>query len=57
VGVPPPWRFLVQREAVVAAMTSGHLRPGQEGPVGGGPPPPEAGGGGHHRLREEQVVA
>jgi hypothetical protein len=29
---------------VVAAMTSGRLPPGQEGPVGGGPPLPGAGG-------------
>jgi hypothetical protein len=46
VGVPPPWRAIVRRAAVVAAMTSGRLPPGQEGPVGGGPPPPGAGVGG-----------
>jgi hypothetical protein len=45
VGVPPPWRAIVRRAAVLAAMTSGRLPPGQEGPVGG-PPPPGAGGGG-----------
>jgi hypothetical protein len=45
-GVPPPWQAIVRRAAVLAAMTSGHLPPGQEGPVGGPPPPPGAGGGG-----------
>jgi hypothetical protein len=45
VGVPPPWRAIVRREAVLAAMMSGRLPPGQEGPMGG-PPPPGAGGGG-----------
>jgi hypothetical protein len=45
VGVLPPWRAIVRRAAVLAAMTSGCLPPGQEGPVGG-PPPPGAGGGG-----------
>jgi hypothetical protein len=35
----------VRRAAVFAAMTSGHLLSGQEGPVGG-PPPPEGGVGG-----------
>ena len=43
-GVPPPWRAIVRQAAVLAAMTSGRLSPGQEGPVGG-PPPPGAGGG------------
>jgi hypothetical protein len=45
VGVPPPWRAIVRRAAVLAAMTSGRLPPGQEGPMGG-PPPPGVGGGG-----------
>jgi hypothetical protein len=31
---------------VAAAMMSGRLPPGQEGPIGGGPTPPEVGGGG-----------
>jgi hypothetical protein len=30
---------------VLSTMTSGHMPPGQEGPVGG-PPPPGVGGGG-----------
>jgi hypothetical protein len=46
IGVPPPWRAIVRRAAVLAAMTSGRLPPGQEGPMGGPPPPPGAGGGG-----------
>jgi hypothetical protein len=46
VGVPPPWRAIVRRVAVLAEMTSGRLPPGQEGPVGGPPPPSGAGGGG-----------
>jgi hypothetical protein len=41
----PPWRAIVRRAAVLAAMTSGRLPSGQEGPVGG-PPPPGAGSGG-----------
>jgi hypothetical protein len=45
VGVPPPWKAIVRRAAVLVAMTSGCLPPGQEGPVGG-PPPPGASGGG-----------
>jgi hypothetical protein len=45
VGVLPPLRAIVRRTTVLAAMTSGCLLPGQEGPVGG-PPPPGAGGGG-----------
>jgi hypothetical protein len=45
VGVPPPWRAIVRREAVLDAMMSGRLPPGQEGPMGG-PPPPGSGGGG-----------
>jgi hypothetical protein len=46
IGVPPPWRSIVRRAAVLAAMTSGRLPPGQEGPAGVPPPPPGAGGGG-----------
>jgi hypothetical protein len=45
VGVSPPWRAIVRRAAVLAAMTSGRLLLGQEGPMGG-PPLPGAGGGG-----------
>jgi hypothetical protein len=45
VGVSPPWRAIVRRAVVLAAMTSGRLLPGQEGPMGG-PPLPGAGGGG-----------
>jgi hypothetical protein len=36
----------VRRAAVLAAMTSGRLSPGQEGPAGVPPPPPGVGGGG-----------
>jgi hypothetical protein len=57
VGVPPPWRAIVRRAAVLAAMTSGRLRRGRRvlwvvlhhrlGQVVVG----------HHLLlREEQVV-
>jgi hypothetical protein len=46
IGLPPPWRSIVRRAAVLAAMTSGRLPPGQEGPAGVPPPPPGAGGGG-----------
>jgi hypothetical protein len=46
IGLSPPWRGLVRRAAVLAAMTSGRLPPGQEGPAGVPPPPPGAGGGG-----------
>jgi hypothetical protein len=46
VGLPAPWRGLVRRAAVAAAMTSGRLPPGQEGPAGVPPPPPRAGGEG-----------
>jgi hypothetical protein len=46
VGVPSPWRAIMRRAAVVAAMTSRRLPPGQKGPVEGGPPPPGAGVGG-----------
>ena len=45
-GVPPPWRAIVQRATVATALTTGRLSLGQEGPVGGGPPPRGAGGGG-----------
>jgi hypothetical protein len=54
IGLPPPWRSIMRRAAVLAAMTSGRLLPGQEGPAGapppslgagrGGPPPPPEGG-------------
>ena len=37
---------------MLAAMTSGHLSPGQEGPAGALPPPPGAGGGGPPPLPE-----
>jgi hypothetical protein len=37
---------IMQRAAMVAAMTSGRLPPGQGGPAGVPPPPPGAGGGG-----------
>jgi hypothetical protein len=43
VGVPPPWRAIVRRAAVLAAMMSGRFPLGHESPVGG-PPPPGAGG-------------
>jgi hypothetical protein len=46
IGVPPPWQAIVRRAAVLAAMTSGRLSSGQEGPMGGPPPSPGAGGGG-----------
>jgi hypothetical protein len=46
VGVPAPWRAIVRREAVLAAMTSGCLPPEKEGHVGGPPPPHGVGGGG-----------
>jgi hypothetical protein len=46
IGLPPPWRGIVRRVAVLAAMISGHLPSGQEGPAGVPPPPPGAGGGG-----------
>jgi hypothetical protein len=45
VGVSSPWRAIVRRVAVLAAMNSGHLSPGQEGPVGGSPLPGAGGGG------------
>jgi hypothetical protein len=44
--LPPPWQGIVRRAAVLAAMTSGRLPPGQEGPMGGPPPSPGVGGGG-----------
>ena len=46
IGLPAPWWGLVRRAAVAAAMTSGRLPPGQEGPAGAPPPPPGAGGEG-----------
>jgi hypothetical protein len=46
IGLPPPWRSIMRRAAVLAAMTSGRLPPGQEGPAGVPPPPPGAGRGG-----------
>ena len=56
VGLPQPWRSLLRRAAVVTAMTSGRLPPGQGGPADvpppspgagrGGPPPPEGGAAG-----------
>jgi hypothetical protein len=53
-GVPPPWRAIVRREAVLVAMTNGCLLLGHEGHVGG-PPPPGAGGGGPPPLPEGGV--
>jgi hypothetical protein len=46
IGLPAPWRGLVRRAAVAAAMTSGCLPLGQEGPAGAPPPLPGAGGEG-----------
>jgi hypothetical protein len=46
IGLPVPWRGLVRRAAVAAAMTSGRLPPGQEGLAGAPPPPAGAGRGG-----------
>jgi hypothetical protein len=46
IGLPPPWRSIMRQVAVLAAMTSGRLPPGQGGPVDVPPPPPGAGGGG-----------
>jgi hypothetical protein len=46
IGLPPPWRSIMRRAAVLAAMTSGRLPPGQGGPADAPPPPPGAGGGG-----------
>jgi hypothetical protein len=46
VGLPQPWRSLLRRAAVLAAMTSGRLPPGQGGPADVPPPPPGAGRGG-----------
>jgi hypothetical protein len=56
VGVPPPWRAIVRRAAVAAAMTTGRLPPGQEGPVGGDHHLLGQVVVGRHRLREEQAV-
>ena len=44
--VPQPWRSLLRRVAVVTAMTSGRLPPGQGGLADDPPPPPGAGRGG-----------
>jgi hypothetical protein len=46
VGLSQPWRSLLRRAAVVTAMTSGRLPPGQGGPADVPPPPPGAGRGG-----------
>jgi hypothetical protein len=46
IGLPPPWRSLMRRAAVLAAMTSGRLPPGQGGPADVSPPPPGEGRGG-----------
>ena len=46
IGLPPPWRSIMRRAAVFAAMTSGRLPPGQGGPADAPPPPAGAGGGG-----------
>ena len=46
IGLPPPWRSIMRRVAVLAAMTSGRLPPGQEGLAGAPPPPPRVGRGG-----------
>jgi hypothetical protein len=46
IGLPPPWRSIMRRAVVLAAMTSGRLPPGQGGPADVPPPPPGAGGGG-----------
>jgi hypothetical protein len=46
IGLPPPWRSIMRRAAVLAAMTSGRLPPGQGGPADVPPPPPGAGRGG-----------
>jgi hypothetical protein len=46
IGLPTPWRGLVRRAVVAAAMTSRRLPPGKEGPAGAPPPPAGAGGEG-----------
>jgi hypothetical protein len=46
VGLSPPWRSIMRRVAVLAAMASGRLPPGQGDPAGVPPPPPGAGRGG-----------
>jgi hypothetical protein len=46
IGLPPPWRSIMRRAAVLAAMTSGRLPPGQGGPADVPPPPPGVGRGG-----------
>jgi hypothetical protein len=46
IGLPPPWRSIMRREAMLAAMTSGCLPPGKEGSADAPPPLPGAGRGG-----------
>jgi hypothetical protein len=46
VGIPPPWRAVVRWAAVVGAVMTERLPPGQEGPIVGGGPPHEGGVGG-----------
>jgi hypothetical protein len=46
IGLPPPWRSLLRWTAVLAAMTSGRLPPGQGGLEDDPPPPPGEGSGG-----------
>ena len=46
IGLLPPWRSIMRRAAVLAAMTSGRLLPRQGGPADVPPPLPGAGGGG-----------
>jgi hypothetical protein len=46
IGLAPPWRSIMRRAAVLAAMTSGCLPPGQGGPADVPPPPPGEGRGG-----------
>jgi hypothetical protein len=56
IGLPPPWRSIMRRAAVLAAMTSGCLPPGQGGPADA-PPPPAGEGGGGPPLPSEGGVA
>jgi len=46
IGLPPPWRSIMRRATVLAAMTSERLPPRQGVPVDVPPPPPGAGRGG-----------
>ena len=46
----------MRRAAVLAAMTSGCLPPGQEGPAGAPPPPPGASRGGSPHPLERGVA-